>query len=169
LKAGQRVLIHGGSGGVGHFAIQFAKAKGAYVITTAAAAHLGFVRGLGADEAIDYQKQRFEDVAHDVDLVLDLIGGDTQERSFAALKRGGALVSTVAQPDEKRAKTQGVQAMRFVVEPSAAELGEIAALIEAGKVKPKVSKTFALAEAAKAQQFLAEEQPEGKVVLRVAA
>jgi NADPH:quinone reductase-like Zn-dependent oxidoreductase len=169
LKSGQRVLIHGGSGGVGHFAIQFAKAKGAYVITTAAGAHLNFVRGLGADEAIDYKKQRFEDVVHDVDLVYDLIGGDTQDRSFGVLKKGGVLVSTLTEPDQGKAIAWGVRAMRYSVEASAAELGEIAKLIDAGKVKPKVSKTFALAEAAKAQQFLAEEHPEGKVVLRIAS
>jgi NADPH:quinone reductase-like Zn-dependent oxidoreductase len=168
LKSGQRVLIQGGSGGVGHFAIQFAKAKGAYVITTAAGANITFVRSLGADEAIDYQKQRFEDVVHDVDLVYDLVGGDTQERSFGVLKKGGVLVSTLAEPDQERAKARGVRAMRHSMEASAAELGEIAKLIDAGKVKPKVSKTFALAEAAKAQQFLAEEHPEGKVVLRIA-
>ena len=89
LKAGQRVLIHGGSGGVGHFAIQFAKALGAYVITTVSAQHIDFVRSLGADEVIDYKAQRFEDVVKDVDLVYDLIAGETQERSFEVLKRGG--------------------------------------------------------------------------------
>lgn len=168
LKSGQRVLIHGGSGGVGHFAIQFAKSKGAYVIATAAGAHLRFVLGLGADEAIDYKKQRFEDVVHDVDLVYDLVGGDTQERSFGVIKRGGVLVSTLTEPDRDKAKARGVRAVRYTMEANATELGEIAKLIDAGKVKPKVSKTFALADAAKAQQFLAEEQPEGKVVLRIA-
>jgi NADPH:quinone reductase-like Zn-dependent oxidoreductase len=88
LKAGQRVLIHGGAGGVGHFAIQFAKAKGATVITTASASDLDFVRSIGADEAIDYKKQRFEEMVHDVDLVYDLIAGETQERSFSVLKKG---------------------------------------------------------------------------------
>src|SRR5215813_1717541 len=81
LKAGQRVLIHGGSGGVGHLAIQFAKAKGAHVITTVSEKHMTFVRGIGADDVIDYKKQRFEDVAREVDVVLDLIGGETRKRS----------------------------------------------------------------------------------------
>lgn len=168
LQGEQRVLIHGGSGGVGHFAIQFAKAKGAHVITTTSAAHLDFVRSIGADEAIDYRKQRFEDIVHDVDLVYDLVAGDTQERSFAVLKRGGILVSTLTEPDQEKARAHGVRALRYTATENAAELDEIARLIDAGKVKPKVSKVFPLAEAAKAQQFLAEAHPEGKVVLRVA-
>src|SRR6516162_10390340 len=98
LKAGQRVLIHGGSGGVGHFAIQFAKAKGAYVITTVSEKHIKFVRELGADEVVDYKKQKFEDVAHEVDVVLDLIGGETRKRSWPVLKKGGILVSTMLEP-----------------------------------------------------------------------
>jgi NADPH:quinone reductase-like Zn-dependent oxidoreductase len=168
LKEGQRVLIHGGSGGVGHFAIQFAKAKGAHVITTASGRHLDFVRSIGADEAIDYKKQRFEEVVHNVDLVYDLIGGDTQQRSFAALKRGGILVSTLTEPDQEKARAHGVRALRYAVQENAAELDEIARLIDAGKVKPKVSKIFPLAEAAGAQHYLAGQHPEGKVVLRVA-
>ena len=168
LKAGQRVLIHGGSGGVGHFAIQFAKAKGAYVITTAEGSHLSFVRSIGADEAIDYKKQRFEEVVHDVDLVYDLIAGETQERSFGVLKKGGILVSTLAEPNQDKARQYGVRGTRYMVEPNAAELDEIARLIDAGKVKPKVSKTFPLAEAGKAQAYVAEQHPEGKVVLKVA-
>jgi NADPH:quinone reductase-like Zn-dependent oxidoreductase len=168
LKDEQRVLIHGGSGGVGHFAIQFAKAKGAYVITTASGPHLDFVRSIGADEAIDYKKQRFEDVVRNVDLVYDLVAGNTQDRSFAVLKRGGILVSTLTEPDQERARAQGVRALRYTVQENAAELDEISRLIDAGKVKPKVSKIFPLAEAAKAQECLAERHPEGKVVLRVA-
>src|SRR5579871_2366396 len=89
LREGQRVLIHGGSGGVGHFAIQFAKARGARVYTTVSADSRGFVRELGADEAIDYKTQRFEDVARDIDLVYDLVAGETQQRSWSVLKRGG--------------------------------------------------------------------------------
>lgn len=168
LKAGQRVLIHGGAGGVGHFAIQFAKAKGAHVITTAASGDLDFVRSLGADEAIDYQKQRFDAVVHGVDLVYDLIGGETQERSFAVLKKGGMLVSTVAEPDQEKARKFEVRGVRYAAEANAAELDAIARLIDAGKVKPKVSKVFPLAEAARAQTFLAEQHPQGKIVLSVA-
>ena len=104
LEKDQRVLIHGGAGGVGHMAIQLAKAKGAYVITTASKTDLEFVRGLGADEAVDYKNQRFEDVVKEVDLVYDLIGGETQERSFAVVKRGGAIVSTLQQPSEEKCR-----------------------------------------------------------------
>jgi NADPH:quinone reductase-like Zn-dependent oxidoreductase len=168
LKAGQRVLIHGGSGGVGHFAIQFAKAKGATVIATAGGEHIDFVRGMGADEAIDYKKQPFEDVVHDVDLVYDLIGGETQERSFGVLKKGGILVSTLTEPNQDKARQYGVRATRYTAEPSAAELDEIARLIDDGKVKPKVSKVFTLAEAGKAQMCVAQGHTEGKVVLRIA-
>lgn len=168
LKEGQRVLIHGGSGGVGHFAVQFARVRGSSVIATAAEQHLDFVRSIGADEAIDYKKQRFEDVVGEVDLVYDLVGGDTQDRSFAVLKRGGTLVSTLTEPDQEKARAHGIRALRYTVQENAAELDEIARLIDAGKVKPKVSKIFPLADAAKAQQYLAERHPEGKIVLRIA-
>lgn len=100
MRAGQRVLIHGGAGGVGHFAIQFAKAKGAHVATTASEQDLEFVRSLGADVAIDYRNQRFEDEVQNIDLVFDLIAGETQERSWAVLREGGTLVSTL--PSRRR-------------------------------------------------------------------
>ncbi len=169
LKTGQRVLIHGGSGGVGHFAIQFAKAKGAHVITTVSSKHVGFVKELGADEVIDYRKQKFEDVARDVDMVYDLIAGETQERSFAVLKKGGILVSTLTPPSADKARQFGVRVTRYTVEESGNELGEIAALIEAGKVTPKVTKVFALREAAAAQEQVERGHNEGKIVLQVAA
>lgn len=168
LTSGQRVLIHGGAGGVGHFAIQFAKAKGAIVITTAGANHLDFVRSIGADETIDYKTQRFEDVVRDVDLVYDLMGGETQERSFQVLRKGGTLVSTLNEPDQEKARAQGVRAMRYTVSESGADLDEISQLIDSGKVKPKVSKTFSLAQAAEAQTSIAEGHTEGKVVLTIA-
>jgi NADPH:quinone reductase-like Zn-dependent oxidoreductase len=169
LQGGQRVLIHGGAGGVGHFAIQFAKARGAYVITTVSNEHIDFVRSLGADEVIDYKQQRFETVAKNVDLVLDLIGGETQERSWGVLKRGGALVSTLTEPSQERAKALGLRAMRYTVKESGAELEEIGRLIDAGKVKPKITKTFRFSEAANAQQYVEEGHTEGKVVLKIAA
>jgi NADPH:quinone reductase-like Zn-dependent oxidoreductase len=169
VTAGQRVLIHAGSGGVGHFAIQFAKAKGAHVITTVSEQHVSFVRELGADEVIDYKKQRFEEVVHDVDMVFDLIAGETQERSWAVLKRGGVLVSTLAEPSQEKAKQHGVRALRYTVQPSGAELAEIGRLIDAGKVKPKVTRVFRLAQAVEAEQLVEDGHTEGKVVLQVAA
>jgi NADPH:quinone reductase-like Zn-dependent oxidoreductase len=167
LKAGQRVLIHGGAGGVGHLAIQFAKAKGAHVVTTVSSAHVDFVRGLGADEVIDYKKQRFEEVAKDIDLVFDLVAGETRDRSWSVLREGGALVSTLTEPSQEKAKQHKVRALRYTAEPSGAELKEIAGLIDAGKVKPKVSRIFDLKDAAAAEELVEAGHTEGKVVLRV--
>src|ERR1700689_4355936 len=126
LAAGQSVLIHGGSGGVGHFAIQFAKAKGARVLTTVSTDNVAFARTLGADIVIDYKTQRFEDHASDVDMVLDLIDGETRERSWPLLKRGGVLVTTLTDPPQDKAKEHGVRATRYTVEADGRELAEIA-------------------------------------------
>jgi NADPH:quinone reductase-like Zn-dependent oxidoreductase len=167
LKAGQRLLIHGGSGGVGHFAIQFAKAKGAEVATTVSAANMDFVRRLGADEVIDYQAQRFEDVLDEVDMVFDLVGGEIQARSWRVLKRGGVLVSTVNEPSLEKAAARGARGLRFTVSESGSDLAAIGELIDAGKVKPVVTRTYQLKEAAAAERFLEHEHPAGKVVLSV--
>lgn len=167
LRAGQSVLIHGGSGGVGHFAIQFAKARGAHVVTTVSATHVDFARELGADRIIDYKARRFEDEVSDVDMVFDLVGGETQDRSFECLKRGGILVSTLNEPSQEKAEMFGVRALRYTVEESGDDLREIARLIDAGLVKPHVSKVFPLAKAAEAQLFVEKNHPEGKVVLAV--
>jgi NADPH:quinone reductase-like Zn-dependent oxidoreductase len=165
LKPGQRVLIHAGSGGVGHFAIQFAKAKGAYVITTVSGEYVDFVRRLGADEVIDYKKQKFENEVRDVDMVFDLIGGETEDRSWGVLKKGGILVSTLFPPSQEKAKNHGVRGMRYTAEENGSELGEIASLIDAGKVKPTVSKTFPLRDAMAALQLVEQGHTQGKVVL----
>jgi len=167
LKQGPRVLIHGGSGGVGHFAVQFAKAAGAEVATTASGGHVAFARTLGADIVVDYQTQQFEDAVGDVDMVFDLVGGETQERSWNVLKVGGAMISTLTQPSLERAAGLVARALRYTVEESAADLVEIAGLIDASKVRPTIAKTFPLAEAAQAQQFLQTGHPAGKVVLVV--
>jgi NADPH:quinone reductase-like Zn-dependent oxidoreductase len=165
LKSGQTVLIHGASGGVGGFAVQFAKAKGARVIATASGDGLQTVRDYGADVVVDYKTQKFEDVAHDVDLVFDLIGGDTQARSFAVLKSGGTLISTVQNPDPAKAAEKQLKAERYIAMPNGEDLAEIGALIDAGKVKVVVAKTFPLAQAADAHRFLENDHPRGKVVL----
>src|ERR1700744_5197417 len=148
LKAGQSVLIHGGSGGVGHFAVQFAKAKGARVLTTVSTQNMDFARSLGAAVVIDYKTQRFEAQASDLDMVFDLIDGETRERSWKLLKRGGILVSTLTDPSQDTAKRYGVRALRYTVEADGAELGEIVDLVVAGKVKPHIQRTYALEEAA---------------------
>lgn len=168
LAAGQSVLIHGGAGGVGHLAIQFAKARGATVYATASAADYDFIRELGADIAIDYENERFEEVARDIDLVFDLAGGETQDRSWVVLREGGMLVSTLAEPDQAKATAHKVRAApRWMAEPNAAELGEIAELIDAGKVKVVVSKTFPMRDIRAAQEQLEQGHLRGKIVLTV--
>lgn len=165
LKAGQTVLIHGGSGGVGHFAVQFAKAKGARVLATASGANQGFLKEIGADTAIDYKNQKFEEIAKDVDVVLDSVGGDTLERSYGVLKKGGFLVSIVARVDEKKLEEKGLRGTSMLVQPDASELREIAKLVEAGKVKPIVGATYFLAQAGDAQKKLEAGGTRGKIVL----
>ena len=167
LRAGQSVLIHGGAGGVGHFAIQFAKAKGARVLTTVATANVEFAKSLGADVVIDYQQERFEDHAADLDMVFDLIDGETRARSWKLLKAGGTLVSTLSDPSQQQAKELGVRGLRYTVEADGNELAEIAALVTAGKVKAHIAKTYPLEEAAQALAALEQAHPAGKIVLIV--
>ncbi len=167
LQAGQRVLIHGAAGGVGHLAVQFAKAKGAIVLTTASGSDLDFVRELGADEVIDYKAERFEDRVSDVDLVFDLISGDTQDRSWGVLKEGGMLVSTLGQPPAERTAQHNVQAAGYRAQPNPAQLSEIGRLIDDGQVRVVVDRIFPLTEAGAAQDYLEQEHVRGKVVLRV--
>jgi NADPH:quinone reductase-like Zn-dependent oxidoreductase len=168
LVGGQRVLIHGGAGGVGHFAIQFAKAYGAWVATTVSRQDREFAGELGADLVIDYKEERFEDKVRDIDLVYDLIAGETQDRSWQVLKKGGALVSTLTQPPEDKSKAHGVRGLRYTAQPNANELAEIGRLIDEGKVKVTIAKTFPLTEARAAQDYLDTEHVRGKVVLIVA-
>jgi NADPH:quinone reductase-like Zn-dependent oxidoreductase len=167
LKAGHVVLIHGGSGGVGHFAVQFAKAKGARVLTTVSTERVEFARSLGADVVIDYKTQRFEDQAHDLDMVFDLIDGETRERSWQLLKKGGVLVSTLTGPSQQTAAKFGVRALRYTVEADGRELEEILGLVASGKVKPHVEKTYPLQEAAQALNSVERGDSVGKVVLTV--
>jgi NADPH:quinone reductase-like Zn-dependent oxidoreductase len=165
LQAGQRVLIHGGAGGVGHFAIQFARARGAFVVTTVSHADIDFARSLGADQIIDYKAQRFEEETGDIDVVLDLVAGETQTRSWTVLKEGGILVSTLTQPPADQAKAHKARGTRFTVRVDRNDLGEIARLIDAGEVKPRVSKSFALDDAASAYDFIENGHTRGKIVL----
>ena len=168
LRAGQRVLIHAGAGGVGHFAVQFAKARGATVITTVSSGDVAFARSLGADEVIDYKKDRFESRLSGIDLVFDLIGGETQERSWAVLRRGGALVSTVQEPAQEKASAIDVRATRYTAAPNAGQLREIDALIQSGKVRPVVARTFAYGDAKEALRGLEAGHGTGKLVLDMA-
>jgi NADPH:quinone reductase-like Zn-dependent oxidoreductase len=167
LEAGQTVLVHAGAGGVGHFAVQFAKWKGAKVIATASASNHEFLKGLGADVVIDYKTQKFEDGAKDVDVVLDAVGGETTARSAAVLKKGGILVSIVGAPDPAPFAARGAKATPWLVQPSGKQLAEIAKLIDEGKVTPHVSQTLPLADAAKAQDMSETGKTRGKIVLKV--
>ena len=169
LKAKQRVLIHGGSGGVGHMAVQLAKAKGAHVSTTVGPKNVEFARELGADEVIDYHSQRFEEVVQPVDLVLDLIGGETQQRSFRVLKPGGRLISTLQAPDEQALRQKELRGLVFLAEPNAAQLAEIGRLVETGELRPHIAATYPLEQAAKAEEHLERERSRGKIVLEIAA
>ena len=168
LSVGQKVLIHGAAGGVGSFAVQLAKWKGAHVIGTASGRNQSFLRDLGVDEPIDYEKTRFEDVVHDVDVVLDTIGGDTQKRSWKVLKKGGILVSIVSPPSAEEAAKHGVRSGYVFVQPSASQLAEIAKLVDSGKLKPVVEAVLPLAEARRAQEMNETGHTRGKIVLKVA-
>jgi len=169
LEAGQRILIHGGAGGVGHMAVQFARWKGATVFATASARDLDFVRALGADTVIDYKNERFEAVATDMDFVFDTQGGETQTRSFGVLRGGGILVSTL-QPDEEKAAEMGMRTVpRWHADPNAAELGEVLRLVATGEVKVEIAKSFPLDAVREAQKFAQQAHPRGKVVLDVSA
>jgi len=168
LSAGQTVLIHGGSGGVGSFAIQIAKARGAKVIATASTANQDFLKQLGADVAIDYTKQKFEDVAKGVDVVLDSVGKDTLARSYGTVKKGGFVVTLVARIDEAELTKHGIRGASLSVKPDSNELAEIGKLIDEGKIKVVVSQTFSLSEAMKAQEQVATGHTRGKIVLKVA-
>lgn len=167
LQAGQTVLIHGGSGGVGHFAVQLAKAYGATVLTTVSGANVEFVRELGADRAINYQSERFEEIARDVDVVLDLVGAETQKRSWSVLKAGGTLVSALGEPSPDGAAPPGARGVGFRAHPDAGQLTEIDRLIEDGKVRVVVFAIYPLAEAREAHERLEHGHVRGKIVLTV--
>ncbi len=167
VSAGQRVLVHAAAGGVGHLAVQIAKARGAYVIGTASAGKHALLRELGADEVIDYRSTDFEDAVADVDVVIDAIGGDYGQRSLSVLKPGGHLV-TLPGPDGIPADTRGVRASWVLVEPDLKGLEEIAALVEQGLLKPLVDTVLPLEQAAKAHEIGELGRTTGKIVLTVA-
>jgi NADPH:quinone reductase-like Zn-dependent oxidoreductase len=170
VEPGQRVLIHAAAGGLGHVAVQIAKALGGYVIGTASAPKHEFVRSLGADELIDYRTVDFADVVREVDVVLDTIGGDYATRSLATLRCGGTLVSVVYPFDpavEARARELGIRAGFTLVEPDRGGLLELVRLVEAGKLRVQVADVLPLAEAASAHRIGASNRAAGKLVLAV--
>jgi NADPH:quinone reductase-like Zn-dependent oxidoreductase len=167
LAKGQTLLIHGAAGGVGSFAVQLAKWKGAKVIATARSENTGFVRELGADVVVDYTQERFEDAARDVDAVLDLVGGETQSRSWNVLKRGGVLASTVGIPSEEKAKEHGVRAVSVMAGQDPRILAEMARLVDEKLLQVVVSEVLPLARAREAQERLRTGHIRGKIVLEV--
>ena len=172
LKGGDAVLILGAAGGVGSFAVSFAKTKGAFVVATARKEHHGYVKGRGADAAIDYLAENVvsavrESLPAGVDVVLDLVGGDATNAGFSILKRGGRLVSTVQTPDPDRAKALSAKAETLFVRPNGEQLAKIAHLIEVGAVSPPQIREFRLEDAVEAQKISRSRHLHGKLVLRV--
>jgi NADPH:quinone reductase-like Zn-dependent oxidoreductase len=166
LLAGQRLLITNSSGGVGSLAIQFAKARGARVTAVASGRNEKFVRDLGADHFIDYTRQAFEDIATDMDVVLDTMGGEVYHRALRTLKKGGKMITVVAFPQDE-AERYGVSAKRSFTVPNAQSLSEIARLVEAGKVTPHVDRVLAFAEVRDALAISEAGRTRGKIVLTV--
>jgi NADPH:quinone reductase-like Zn-dependent oxidoreductase len=169
LQAGQTVVIHGAAGNVGAYALQLARRARLCSIATAGTEDIEYVRALGADIVVDFRTERFEDEIENADAVLELIGGDTQTRSFQVLRPGGKLISAVSQPDQDRAKDYGVTAAFFLVEVTTERLGRIAELIDRGELKTQVGLVLPLADARYAHMMLEgqRQQPKGKIVLSV--
>lgn len=170
LEAGQRILIHGAAGGVGHLAVQVAKSTGATVVGTAKAAQHDFLRGLGADQLIDYTARRFEDEVADVDVVLDLIGGETSLRSVSTLRTGGLLILVPSAADQSvlgEAERRGIRATNIMVEPDYPALEQIAELAESGRLRVEIDAVFPLEEAARAHEHGESRSGRGKIALSV--
>jgi len=167
LKAGQKVLIHAAAGGVGTYAVQFAKWKGAYVIGTASSANIDFLKRLGADEVIDYKMEDFETTLSDIDLVIDTIGGETQLKSLTILKAGGRVITTLMPEFVAEAKAKNVHLTSFMAQSIPDQLTEIATLIDSGKVKPVIEKVLPFTSARQAQTESEQGHTRGKIVLQV--
>ncbi len=167
LKSGQKILIHGGAGGIGHIAIQFAKVLGAYVATTVSTEDVDFAKSLGADEVIDYKTQNFEEILKDFDAVFDTVGGKITDASFKALKKNGVIVSMVGQPNGDLAKQHGITAIGQGTDTNFKHLTHLAELVDSGKIKAQVDKVFTLEQVKEAFKYQEEAHPRGKVVLKV--
>ena len=168
LQAGQKVLIHGASGGVGTLAVQLAKWKGAYVIGTTSAKNIDFLKELGADEVIDYEKEKFEEKLNNIDVVFDTRGGETQKKSLEVLKPNGILVSTIGIQDPEAVKAKGIQGIQYMAQSTPADLKQIATLVEDGIVKPIIAQVLLLNEIVKAHQISEEGHVRGKLIIAVA-
>lgn len=163
----QKILIHGGAGGIGHIAIQLAKAMDAYVATTVSGSDIDFVKKLGADEVIDYKTQKFEELLSDFEAVFDTVGGEVTDKSFHVLKRGGVLVSMLGLPNQELAQKYGVTAIGQGTKTDNSHLTRLAVLVDSGKINIKVDKVFSLEEVQEAFKYQEEIGPRGKVVLKI--
>lgn len=167
LEAGQKILIHGAAGGVGTLAVQLAKWKGAYVIGTASEKNIAFLKELGADEVIDYHKEKFEGKLQGIDVVFDTVGGETQIKSLQVLKPGGILVSIVGIKDMEALKAKGIQGVQYMAQSAPENLKQLAGLIDGGKLKPVIAQVLPLKEIVKAHQLSEQGHTRGKIVLQV--
>ena len=167
VERGMRVLVHGGAGALGMTAVQLAKEHGAHITATANGDDVALVRSLGADEVIDYRTQRFEQVARDMDIVLDTLGGPTQESSWSTLRRGGLLVATTMPPPPERAAAAGVRAAFIFSSPRGAVLAQLAERVDDGRLRIVVGQEFALADAAQAHRLGESGKARGKMILHV--
>lgn len=170
LARGQSVLIHGAAGNVGAYAVQLARQAGLKISATTSSADLDYVKGLGADQVVDFRSTAFEDAVTDVDAVIDLVGGEVQARSFAVLRRGGTLVSAVSHPDPALAQRADVAARFFLVDVTSAMLSELGSLLDDEVLTASVGTVLPVAEARRAHEMLdsLERRPRGKIVLEVA-
>lgn len=167
LQNGQKILVHGGAGGIGHIAIQLAKFIGAYVATTVSTNDKEFAKSLGADEIIDYKTQPFEEILKDFNAVFDTVGGETADKSFRVLKKGGIIVSMVGQPNLALAEKYGITAVGQNTNTNAEHLNRLAELVDSGKVKVHIAQVFSLEQVKEAFAYLEEGHPRGKVVLKI--
>jgi len=165
LKSGQKILNHGGAGGIGSIAIQLARHLGAYVATTVSADDKQFAKELGADEIIDYKTQAFDEIIHDYDAVFDTVGRDTYRKSFKVLKKGGIIVSMLEQPDQGLMDRLGVKAVYQFTQVNKGRLAKLAEWVDKDNIRVNVDRTFPLDEAAKALDYQKDQHPRGKVVL----
>jgi NADPH:quinone reductase-like Zn-dependent oxidoreductase len=168
ISKNQTVLIHGAAGGVGSFAVQFAKKAGATVIATASRDDFSYLRELGAEQMIDYKSERFENIVNELDTVIDLVGGDTLKRSYGTLKKNGLVITTVGPADEAEADKHGVRVLQFVMKRNSGELEQIARLVDEGAIRPRISKIMSLKDAREAEDLSQMGHPHGKLILKVA-
>lgn len=167
LQSGQKVLIHGGAGGIGHIAIQYAKSLGAYVATTVKTEDVSFAKELGADEVIDYKTQKFEEIVKEYDAVFDTVGGETADKSFEVLKKRGIFVSMLGQPNQELTEKYGVTAIGQMTKAETASLTHLAEIVAAGKIKIHIDKVFPLAQTREAFTHQEKNHPRGKVVVKI--